>query len=65
MRYYSGYNYYSGLSGALIAVFIIALVCTILTLVLITPEKRRAGLPKFFQFCHDLSVCFTFRSEDC
>lgn len=54
MRYYGGYNYYSGLYGALIFVFVIALVCTILTLVLITPEKRRAGLPKFFRFCHDL-----------
>ncbi len=34
--------------------FVIAFVCTILTLILITPEKRRAALPKFFQFCHDL-----------
>ncbi len=34
--------------------FIVALVCTVLSLIFITPENKRASLNKFFQFIHDL-----------
>lgn len=47
-------RYYNNHVSVLIAIFIISIICTILTLALITPEKRRADLPRFFQFCHDL-----------
>ncbi len=33
---------------------IIAFICTILSLIFITPESRKAYLSKFFQFVHDL-----------
>ena len=33
---------------------ILALAGTIVSVILITPEKRRAVLPKFFQFVHDV-----------
>ena len=33
---------------------IVALTCTILSLILITPKSKREGLNKFFQFIHDL-----------
>lgn len=38
----------------LILAAVAAVVCTVLILVFITPEKKRAGLNKFFKFLHDL-----------
>lgn len=31
-----------------------AIACTVLALIFITPEKKRASLPKFFQIVHDI-----------
>lgn len=37
-----------------VAAVIIAIILTVLVLVLVVPEKKRAGLPKFFQAVHDI-----------
>lgn len=55
-----GYDYYGYRSGpdtmATLGVlaFIAALVCTVLLMVLVTPEKRRAKLNKFFKVVADV-----------
>lgn len=40
--------------GLGLAAVIISIILTILLVVLVVPEKRRAGLPKFFQVVHDI-----------
>lgn len=40
--------------GLALAAVIISIVLTILLLVLVVPEKKREGLPKFFQVVHDI-----------
>lgn len=44
--------------AVVIIALILTLVCTILSLIFITPDKKRAGLNPFFRFLHDL---FNFR----
>lgn len=45
----------AGISFGLgLAAVIISIILTILLVVLVVPEKRRAGLPKFFQVVHDI-----------
>lgn len=52
--YYGSYNAATVASIMFIVGIVLALICTILSVILITPEKRRAALPKFFKFLHDL-----------
>lgn len=40
--------------GLAVAAVIISIVLTVLLLVLVVPEKKREGLPKFFQVVHDI-----------
>lgn len=54
---YSAHGYHSGgdtMATLGILAFIAALVCTVLLMVLVTPEKRRAGLNKFFRVVADI-----------
>ena len=42
------------LNVATILGLIAAIACTVLAMIFITPEKKRASLPKFFQIVHDI-----------
>lgn len=56
-HYGYGYGYSSGadtMATLGILAFIAALVCTVLLMILVTPEKRRAGLNKFFKAVADI-----------
>lgn len=57
MRFYSN-GYGSSVAGTSfglgLAAVIISIILTILLAILVVPEKRRAGLPKFFQVVHDI-----------
>lgn len=57
MRFYSN-GYGSSVAGTSIglgiAAVIISIILTILLAILVVPEKRRNGLPKFFQVVHDI-----------
>lgn len=56
-HYGYSYGYSSGadiMATLGILAFIAALVCTVLLMVLVTPEKRRAGLNKFFKAVADI-----------
>ncbi len=46
------------MTAAIVIALILTLVCTILSLIFITPDKKREGLNPFFKFLHDL---FNFR----
>lgn len=56
--YFSSNNFGSSVAGTSfglgLAAVIISIILTILLVVLVVPEKRRAGLPKFFQVVHDI-----------
>lgn len=55
---FSSNNFGSSVAGTSfglgLAAVIISIILTILLVVLVVPEKRRAGLPKFFQVVHDI-----------
>lgn len=57
MRFYSN-GYGSSVAGTSfglgLAAVIISIILTILLAILVVPEKRRNGLPKFFQVIHDI-----------
>ncbi|MDY4978154.1 MAG: zinc ribbon domain-containing protein [Ruminococcus bromii] len=57
MRFYSN-GYGSSVAGTSfglgLAAVIISIILTILLAILVVPEKRRNGLPKFFQVVHDI-----------
>lgn len=57
MRFYSN-GYGSSVAGTSfglgLATVIISIILTILLAILVVPEKRRNGLPKFFQVIHDI-----------
>lgn len=57
MRFYSN-GYGSSVAGTSfglgLAAVIISIILTILLAILVVPEKRRSGLPKFFQVIHDI-----------
>jgi len=57
MRFYSN-GYGSSVAGTSfglgLAAVIISIILTILLAILVVPEKRRDGLPKFFQVIHDI-----------
>lgn len=57
MRFYSN-GYGSSVAGTSfglgLAAVIISIILTILLAILVIPEKRRNGLPKFFQVVHDI-----------
>ena len=55
---YGAYNYgYDSIQSTLILMIVavvLAIVCTVLSFIFITPEKKRGTLPKFFQIVHDV-----------
>ncbi len=55
---FSSNNFGSSVAGTSfglgLAAVIISIILTILLVVLVVPEKKRAGLPKFFQVVHDI-----------
>ena len=48
------YTYYRYANVIMIFAFFVALICTIFSLMLITPSKKRKQLPGFFKMLHDI-----------
>jgi len=51
---FSSYDMYEVYEVFMILAVIAALTLTILSVIFITPAKKRNSLPKFFQLCHDI-----------